>query len=122
MGLSTGEEVNMELNINIGVSSEMASNPSNVQLTAAQKVFGLLAARMDIGIDAGLYEELGAFTKDTYTRKMTIGSTYESSEGKFPAAYGNVALLDCHYLLQYMYDFAVNVIKPDLPFWYRPKF
>lgn len=45
---------------------------------------------------------------------MELAAAYESSEGKFPAAYGNVALVDCHFIDIYLYDFAENVLKPTL--------
>jgi len=52
----------------------------------------------------------------TYKRSVTLAATYETSNGKFPSAYGNVALLDCHYLLNYFFDYARNVYAPTLPF------
>lgn len=53
---------------------------------------------------------------------MNLSATYDASEGKFPAAYGNVALIDCHYLLGYILDYAVQDVKPTLPFYLRPSF
>lgn len=46
---------------------------------------------------------------------MKLAATYESSVGKFPTAYGNVALLDCHYLLDYIFDYAKNDYAKTLP-------
>lgn len=83
---------------------------------------GLLAAAVDIGIDADVYDALGGFYGETYSRKMNLSATYDASEGKFPAAYGNVALIDCHYLLSYIFDYAAQDIKPALPWYARHKF
>jgi hypothetical protein len=35
---------------------------------------------------------------------MTVAATYTNSAGKFPSAYGNVALIDCHYVLDYLFE------------------
>jgi hypothetical protein len=53
---------------------------------------------------------------------MNLASTYDASEGKFPAAYGNVALIDCHYMLDYLFDYAVEDLKPEVPFLLRRRF
>jgi len=46
---------------------------------------------------------------------VTVKETYTKSNGKFPAAYGNVALIDCHYILDYVFDYARNNYAPTLP-------
>lgn len=48
-------------------------------------------------------------------KQMELAAVYESSEGKFPAAYGNVALIDCQYITGYLFDYAENDVKPSLP-------
>jgi hypothetical protein len=59
---------------------------------------------------------------ETYTRKMTLAATYESSNGKFPSAYGNVAILDCHYIFNYFFDYAGAIYAPTLPIAERATF
>lgn len=51
---------------------------------------------------------------EAYTRKVTLAATYETSNGKFPSAYGNVAILDCHYMFNYFFDYAANIYAPTL--------
>jgi hypothetical protein len=41
-----------------------------------------------------------------------VGDTYESSAGKFPAAYGNVVLTDCTYLFDMLIKGGFEAIKP----------
>ena len=50
-----------------------------------------------------------------YARPMTMVTTYSNSNGKFPTAYGNVALLDCNYFLGYIYDYLLNDYINTLP-------
>ena len=63
--------------------------------------------------------EMHALTKtnlgESFTRTMTIAADYATSDGKFPQAYGNVAILDCHYMLTYIFDYARNDYAPTLP-------
>jgi len=80
-----------------------------------QRVIALLYAAAGTKMDFEVYQALGATASDSYTRSMTIAATYETSNGKFPSAYGNVALMDCHYLLDYLFDYARNVYAPTLP-------
>jgi hypothetical protein len=42
---------------------------------------------------------------------LTVGAAFEKSNGKFPSAYGNVAILDCHYVFNYIIDYERAVIK-----------
>ena len=51
----------------------------------------------------------------TFKRTVTLATTYEASFGKFPTAYGNVALLDCHYIFDYIFDYARNDYAKTLP-------
>lgn len=37
---------------------------------------------------------------------FVVAATYDKANGKFPSAYGNVALIDCTYVLDYLFDFA----------------
>jgi hypothetical protein len=63
-----------------------------------------------------IYEALSySVVGDAYTRPVTVKETYSKSNGKFPAAYGNVALIDCHYILDYVFDYARNDYAPTLP-------
>jgi hypothetical protein len=41
-----------------------------------------------------------------------VADTYESSAGKFPAAYGNVVLTDCTYLFDMLIKGGFEAIKP----------
>ena len=41
---------------------------------------------------------------------LTVGASFEKSNGKFPSAYGNVAILDCHYVFNYIIDYERAVI------------
>ncbi len=52
---------------------------------------------------------------DSFQRTVTLATTYETSVGKFPTAYGNVALLDCHYILDYIFDYSRNDYAKTLP-------
>ncbi len=55
-------------------------------------------------------------------RNVKVGSSYEKSDGKFPSAFGNVALIDCHYLLDYIFDYLRNDYAPTLPTFERIAF
>ena len=48
---------------------------------------------------------LDAKSGSGYSLKYTIKGTYEKSDGKFMEAYGNVVLIDCHYLVDSLIDF-----------------
>jgi len=41
-----------------------------------------------------------------------VGDSYESSAGKFPAAFGNVVLTDCNYIFDRLIDGAFKAIQP----------
>ena len=41
---------------------------------------------------------------------LTVGAAFEKSDGKFPSAYGNVAILDCHYVFNYIINYEKAVI------------
>jgi len=79
-------------------------------------LLGLLATASDMKVDQQIWEILKVPQPmgGDYTRSMTLAAVYESSAGKFPSAYGNVALIDCLYLLDYLYDYAENVYAPTL--------
>lgn len=70
---------------------------------------------LDQPMSPDFYNMLDKNLGDTLIKPMTLAATYETSAGKFPSAYGNVALLDCHYVLQYMIDYSRNVYAPTLP-------
>lgn len=42
------------------------------------------------------------------TEQFLVAASYPKSVGKFPSAYGNVALIDCHYVFDYLFDYAKN--------------
>lgn len=42
------------------------------------------------------------------TEKFKVAASYPKPVGKFPSAYGNVALIDCHYVFNYLFDYAKN--------------
>ena len=41
---------------------------------------------------------------DTFSLNMTLRAGFTQTFGKFPAAYGNVVLSDCHYLFDNLLD------------------
>ena len=45
------------------------------------------------------FDALGLNAEPSFNATYTIKNTYETSSGKFSEAYGNVALLDCDYML-----------------------
>jgi len=49
---------------------------------------------------------------ETVKLSWIVADTYESSAGKFPAAYGSVVLTDCTYLFDKLIDGAFKAIKP----------
>ena len=42
---------------------------------------------------------------------LTVGAAFEKSDGKFPSAYGNVAILDCHYVFNYILNYEEAVVR-----------
>jgi hypothetical protein len=42
----------------------------------------------------------------------TLKTGFKESYGKFPVAYGNVVILDCHYILDNLLEAAIVYIKP----------
>ena len=42
----------------------------------------------------------------------TLKKGFEESYGKFPVAYGNVVILDCHYILNNILDATIVMIEP----------
>lgn len=87
-----------------------------------QNAFATMAAAVDLPLEFESFKSLGASTGDSVTKTMTLAAIYDASEGKFPAAYGNVALIDCHYLQNYLFDYAENTIKPELNIFERIAF
>lgn len=47
---------------------------------------------------------------------FTVGAAFEKSDGKFPSAYGNVAILDCHYVFDYILDYETTVVNYEYRF------
>ena len=45
---------------------------------------------------------------------MTIAADYKSSDGKFPSAYGNVALVSCLNLLDWFFEWAEFTVAPTI--------
>lgn len=45
---------------------------------------------------------------------FTVAGSYESSAGKFAAAYGNVAIVDCHYIFDYLFEYARTTYSDGL--------
>ena len=43
---------------------------------------------------------------------FTIAETFEKADAKFSMAWGNVALLDCHYIMDELFDSILDEIKP----------
>ena len=50
----------------------------------------------------------------TISQNFTIVTSYDKSVGKFPVAYGNVALIDCLYVFEYLFDYANNTYANQL--------
>ena len=101
---SIGDDVSIY--IDFGKSTEM----SKVKSPKAH-IFALLAADIqDVTVDFnreliasnGLgipFDMLGLNSDPVYNATYTIKNTYETSSGKFSEAYGNVALIDCQFIL-----------------------
>jgi hypothetical protein len=47
-------------------------------------------------------------------QNFTVVASYEHSAGKFAAAYGNVALVDCHYIFDYLFEYARTTYSDGL--------
>lgn len=47
-------------------------------------------------------------------QNFTVAASYENSAGKFAAAYGNVALIDCHYIFDYLFEYARTTYSDGL--------
>ena len=45
---------------------------------------------------------------------FTVVASYEAPVGKFAQAYGNVALIDCHYLFNYIFEYARTTYSEGL--------
>ena len=45
---------------------------------------------------------------------FTVVASYEAPVGKFAQAYGNVALIDCHYIFDYMFEYARTTYSEGL--------
>ena len=96
----------MSIYIDFGKSAEM----SKVKSPKAH-LFALLTADIEnVAVDFDLeliasnglgipFDMLGLNSDPVYNATYTIKNTYETSSGKFSEAYGNVALIDCQYIL-----------------------
>ena len=104
--LQKGIGDDVSIYIDFGKSAEM----SKVRSPKAH-IFALLAADIEnvtVDFDRGLialnglgipFDMLGLNSDPIYNATYTIKNTYETSSGKFSEAYGNVALIDCQYIL-----------------------
>ena len=63
------------------------------------------------GIQHPISNDMILTTTTPLVKEFTVVSSYEKSNGKFNAAYGNVLLMDCHYVLDDALDMAELVIK-----------
>ena len=101
-----------------------ATTRTNAKLDSSpmQRVLGLLYAAAGREMDPQIYHMATQDLGSTFNKTVTMAATYETSNGKFPSAYGNVALLDCHYLLDYFFDYTRNTYAPTLPFIQRQAF
>jgi ABC-type antimicrobial peptide transport system permease subunit len=107
LGLQLGDSIDME--IDIGIIGPVATSS-----TPMQQVMGLLYA--SLGREMGdMVQMTRSNLGSSFTRTMTVTADYTDSAGKFPSAYGNVAILDCHYILNYIFDYARNDYAPTLP-------
>ena len=52
-----------------------------------------------------------AITQDPFIN-LTIAATYDSPDAKYSVAWGNVAFLDCHYVLNELFDAILDEIRP----------
>jgi len=41
---------------------------------------------------------------DEFVFDYKISGTFDKSDGKFPSTYGNVMIIDCHYILDEIFD------------------
>jgi hypothetical protein len=99
------EYLGIEIGDNVTNSFDMAL-PQNL---AAFQLMGMLAGKTP--------EQQHSLTSllaqsATVTLNWIVGDTYESSAGKFPAAYGNVVLTDCSYLFDMLIKGGFEAIKP----------
>jgi hypothetical protein len=110
--LQIGDKVVMEFNLGTLTGSQQTKF---LETSPLQRTLGLLYSATNQDFPYEISQLASANLGDTFLRTVKLAATYESSVGKFPTAYGNVALLDCHYILDYIFDYAKNDYAKTLP-------
>jgi len=118
-GASVGDEITMYIDFSYrDVSTEETTSSTAPQGGAPtsdasnfHRALATLATLSGSPMPTEVHQILGASgaKKDVIiVDKFKVAASYPKSVGKFPAAYGNVALIDCHYVFDYMFDYAKN--------------
>jgi len=71
------------------------------------------------GVPHPITEKMLLGSTTTLTKDLTVVGSYEKSNGKFNAAYGNVLLTDCTYIFEQALDFAQEIVNEKYK--YKPK-
>ena len=96
-----------------------AANQTNPDINPLQQAFHFVSLATGLKMPDQVHHMLGASSDPDIQEfiiphNFTIASSYEKSVGKFPVAYGNVALIDCHYIFEYLFDYANNTYANQL--------
>jgi hypothetical protein len=97
--LQTGDSVTVELDISAPEEKmkllnamHLMSHVSNGNLTATHALI--------------------LTSKQKVAESLTVAASYDNSNGKFPSAYGNVLLFDCHHVFSSSISILKKVLKP----------
>jgi hypothetical protein len=112
-----GDNITLFIDIKYDGSAANISNLNSSSNTLLAGV-GLMSAAAGKQIPKSVERTLKAANSNLndaiIKRNFTVASTYEKSNGKFPISYGAVAMIDCHYVLDYVYEFARDDYAPRI--------
>lgn len=111
LGVNIGDKVEYYLNISLPGQSASA-----VGKNPRMPLIELMA--FSAGVDLSTIRNTLEQSAGPTGLNLTVAAAFDKSNGKFPSAYGNVALLDCHYVFGYILDYEraeINIKYANQP-------